>query len=83
MRDTQVFSSDVAKSLVFGKLHGFAAMPSLLIRSVAFVHQAFHRGADPGEVTLSINMESNLNVFEHRQMICTGITKSTSDPSSI
>ena len=44
----------IAKSLVFGKVNGFASMPGLLIRSITFVHETFHRSADPGEVTLPL-----------------------------
>ena len=41
------------KALVFGKVNGFVATTSLLVRSITFDHWTFHRGADPGEVTLS------------------------------
>ena len=51
---TKAFGCDIAKSLVFGKVNGFAATTSLLVRSITFVHYTFHRGADPGELTLSL-----------------------------
>ena len=46
----------IAKSLVFGKVNGFASMPRLLIRSITFVHETFHRSADPREVTLPLRL---------------------------
>ena len=44
----------IAKSLVFGKVNGFTSMPGLLIRSFTFVHETFHRSADPREVTFPL-----------------------------
>ena len=54
MRNVQVFGCYIAKLLVFGKVNGFATMPGLLTCSITFVHETFHRSADPGEVKLLV-----------------------------
>ena len=63
MGNTSAFGCDIAKSLVFGKVNGFAATTRLLVRSITFAHYTFHRGADPGEATLRLRHFMCYEVF--------------------